>query len=259
MVNKAFKIIEENLFEPLSKEGFQKSKKDSSLNFWNKSILYKVEFDKNSKQFQLSSCPVENETASNNFSNISVWLFDPATDTEKDAKSIASDFLETINGPKQKSITRASSKKSSEQNNTNITFFINRLVTVFPELKDDIKKEKETYKEFRSINFIREYVLPLIKSSLKDGKKNDKLKKLCSTLNNSYATANLDVRSAITIVILNSIEDSKSKELISSLLSEDLKKAWHAAQKYKGKIVKPEKIKKRKSFLAKTLETASKQ
>ncbi|MDQ5984078.1 MAG: hypothetical protein RUMPE_01110 [Eubacteriales bacterium SKADARSKE-1] len=260
MLNKAFKIIEEKVFESLSKKGFQKNKLGTSILFSNKDIIYKIEFDNNRKQFCLSSCSVpEDGSSSKDFSIISVWLFDPSVDTEKEAKSIAADFLETLEGPKQKVKLQSSSKKTNEQNNTNLIFFINRLITTFPELKDDIKNEKDAYEEFRGISFIRESVLPHVKKLLDSNQKSEKLKKLCTTLNNSYSNANLDVRSAITIVILNSIDDEKNRSFIEPLLSEDLKRAWKAAQKYKDKVVKPEKVKKKKSFLAKTLETASKQ
>lgn len=259
MLNKAFKIIEEILFEDLSKKGFQKSRENSSIIFSSKDIVYKVEFDNSHKQFCLSSCTVlEDGIPSKDFSNISVWLFNPSVDTEKEAKSIAADFLETLGGPKQKARIQSSTKKSNEQNNTNLIFFINRLITIFPEIKEDIKNEKDTYEEFRGINFIRESVLPYIKELLNFNQK-DKLKKLCTTLNTAYGNANLDVRSAITMIILNSIDDEKNKNLIEPFLSEDLKRAWKAAQKYKNKTVKPEKAKKKKSFLAKTLESASKQ
>ena len=32
--------------------------------------------------------------------NIAVWLFDPETDSTKEAESIAADFVETVEGPK---------------------------------------------------------------------------------------------------------------------------------------------------------------
>jgi hypothetical protein len=69
------------------------------------------------------------------------------------------------------------------------------------------------------------------------------ISKLMGILSAQYVKGDPDVRAIITIVILNSI-DNKHTELISTMLSEELLKAYKSALKYKGKTVKPEKVKK---------------
>ena len=78
---------------------------------------------------------------------------------------------------------------------------------------------------------------------------------------NLYDNGNLDTRACITIVILNSVCDCSEKaiEKLQKNLSEDLNHAWKAAKKYKGKKVKPEKRKTKKSFFEKALENTQSQ
>jgi hypothetical protein len=65
----------------------------------------------------------------------------------------------------------------------------------------------------------------------------------------------MDVRSIITIVILNGIESKTAIEGMKECFSEDLMKGFKAARKMKGKVVKPEvpKKKKERKFMADTL------
>ena len=67
--------------------------------------------------------------------------------------------------------------------------------------------------------------------------------KLANMISTQYSNGDMDTRSIITIVILNSI-DEKYAEKFRALLSEELQKAWSYAVKLKGKKVRPEKEKK---------------
>lgn len=258
LLNKAFSIIEEKLSETLSSKGFTaKKNNDLTTTFSDNNVNYKLEYNENSKKFILSFAG-EN---SDNYKSISVWLFDPESDTEKEAKSIANDFSDYFNGSKNDLKIKKSSKKSDEDSTAGLMFMVNRFATIFPEVKEDIKLEKNSFESFRAINFTKEKILPLILSLVETGKPGDKYKKLCSTLNNLYDNGNLDTRACITIVILNSVCDCSEKtiEKLQKNLSEDLNHAWKAAKKYKGKKVKPEKRKTKKSFFEKALENTQSQ
>ena len=71
------------------------------------------------------------------------------------------------------------------------------------------------------------------------------LKKLGNILSAKYVNGDADTRSIITIVILNSIPEADEAK-IEEYLSDDLKKAFSYAKKFRGKKVKPEKEKKKK-------------
>lgn len=253
MLNKAFNIIEEQLNTELSKRNFKLDKVNNlSSTFSNGDVKYKIEYDENNKKFILSL-----STSDENYKNISVWLFEPKDDSEKEAKSIANDFVDSISVSKKMKNGRKANKKS-EESNSDLLFMANRFATIFPELKEDIKFEKENFETFRGITFTREKILPLFLGVVNSGQPADKFKKICSTLNNLYDNGNFDVRSCVTIVILNSIPENNKKilEKLEKNLSDDLLNAWNAAKKYKSKKVKPEKIKKRKSFFEKALQNS---
>lgn len=245
----AFNIVENKLGEYFLKNNFtKKNLGDCSTAFFNNEKTYKLEYLFDKKQFKLLYAEKSiDDLIEDDFKQISVWLFDPSENTEKEAKSIANDFIETLSVNKNKPNNKKNYKSNNQSSNSDhdLLFFINRLATIFPELKDDIKYEKENFSEFREVKFCREKVLHLIKNLLRENTQKDKIKKLCNLFNNSYEDGNLDVRACITIVFLNYIEDEKSIKILKNGLNDELNLAWNAALKYKGKKVKPEKAKKK--------------
>ncbi|MBR1779450.1 MAG: hypothetical protein IJ758_03000 [Clostridia bacterium] len=254
MLNRAFNIVEEQLNNELAKRNFTLKKTgDFSCVFSNDEVKYKLEYDKEEKKVVLS---LSGGKADDDYKPISVWLFDPENDSEKEARSIANDFTESVSvNRKMKTVKKAN--KKAENSNSDLLFMANRFATIFPELKNDIKFERENYATFRGVTFAREKILPLLIDVMKTGKPEDKFKKVCSTLNNLYDNGNMDTRACVTMVILNSIEESDKGviERVSEKLSEDLLNAWNAAKKYKNKKVKPERIKK-KSFFEKIFQNS---
>ena len=249
MNKKAFNIVESMLSEHLLKFNFNKKNlEDFSTVFFKDDKVYNLKYLSDKKQFKLLYANNDfNSLKDEDFKEISVWLFDPESDTEKEAKSIACDFVESLNFSVKKTNNKKSTGSDGQKTN-DLMFFINRLATIFPELKDEIRREKESYSSFRGITFCKEKILPLILNLFKGSIQRDKIKKLCTAFNNFYDSGVLDVRASITIVFLNSIEDESSIEIIKGEISKDLNLAWKAALKYKGKNVKPEKIKKRANF-----------
>ena len=185
--------------------------------------------------------------------NICEWFFDPDTSDLEDAKSIANDFAGVFSKPSKKSGKNFSGEtEKSKVENDSLPFFLNRLLTLFPELKSKLAAEKNEYSKVRYVLFIKENFVPLFLGVLSESKVNkDKLKKIANVLNNFYMNGNMDVRSTITMVILNAINDSKLLEVVSNFLDNNLKEASMAARKYKFKKVKPEKLK--KTFMSRFL------
>lgn len=150
-------------------------------------------------------------------------------------------------------------KKSDDENNANPLFLMNRIANIFPELKDAVLEEKENYENFRGVTFAREKAMPFVKETLTSGMPKDKFKKLCTVFSNLYASGDLDTKAIITIVFLNSIDDTTARENIENTVSEELKAAMKEAFKLKGKKIKPEKIKKKSTFISDTLSAAQAQ
>lgn len=258
MIGKAFKIIDDKISEVLLSKGFKKFNNSGDyILFIKDSEGYKVTFDERKKRFDLFECTIEDGKEKIGKS-ISAWLFDPENDTEKEAKSIAEDFANTFSGTsRQKAMKKK--KKSDDENNVSSLFLINRIANIFPELKDAVQEEKECYENFRGVTFAKEKALPLIKETLIKGEPKDKFKKLCTVFNNLYDSGDLDTRGIITIIFLNSIDDEIARENIKTQLSENLQAAMKEAYKIKDKKIKPEKIKKKRTFISDTLNAAQAQ
>ena len=183
----------------------------------------------------------------NNWKSVATWLFDPEVDTEKEADNIASDFIETIQGPKQQAITQTRKKKKKDNDgNVDSLFLANRMVNYFPELKEDIAYEKLHYANFRGITFAKEKILPLFKKYVENEGANN-LEKLSKSLNDIYNMGDLDVKGIISYILFNSIEDEKKREMLLENFTEANKKVIVAAFSLRGKKIKPEKPKKKRS------------
>ena len=259
LINKAFKIIDEKLSELLIKKGFEKIINESNIIFMKEENAYKISFNESKNNFELFYCMLQNKEITSE-KILSTWLFDPQNDTEKEAKDIAADFVVTIRDNSkitcQKNIKKK--KKSDDDNNTMPIFLINRIANIFPELKDMVREETKNYQNFRYVTFSRTIILPIIKKVLADGEPKDKFKKLCTIFSNSYSSGNLDTKAIITIVFLNEIENVSARENIAATVSNELKIAMREAYKLKGKKIKPEKIKKKSTFISDTLNAAQK-
>lgn len=261
MINKALKIIDEKLSEILIKNGFNKINNiENTILFVKESGGYKVRFDETKNKFELFDCDMENNNVISE-KNLSTWLFDPQNDTEREAKDIAADFAETIGVTSKNSVKRTAKKKkkSDDENSTNPLFLMNRIANIFPELKDAVTEEKENYENFRGVTFAKEKAMPFVKETLTSGNPKDKFKKLCTVFSNLYASGDLDTKAIITIVFLNVVDDTAARENIERMVSEDLKIAMKEAFKLKGKKIKPEKIKKKSTFISDTLNAAQTQ
>ena len=260
MINKAFDIVNKKVSEVLSSQGFKKQSVKSGNNdemvmlYTNESIAYSVVYYKSKKYMVLRSCSVFDGEPDNEWKTLSTWMFNPDVDTENEASSIGNDFAQMLS-PTQvnKNTKTARKRKSNDDGNGDPIFFSKRLVAVIPELKDEIKYEERNYSPFRCVTFTRQKIVPRINSILKQGNKKD-IDKLAEILSNQYNYGNLDVRSCITVVILNSIESEESEKILWDRLSPNLQKAWKAAKRFKGKKVKPEKVKAKRSYMADTLQ-----
>lgn len=261
LIGKAFKIIDEKLSEILIKKGFSKiSNSENTILFVKESDGYKVSFDETKNKFELIDCSLKNNEVTAE-KILSTWLFDPQNDTEKEAKDIAADFAETLGGISRRANKKMAQKKkkSDDENNVNPLFLMNRIANIFPELKDAVLEEKENYENFRGVIFAREKAMLFVKETLTSGMPKDKFKKLCTVFSNLYASGDLDTKAIITIVFLNSIDDTTARENIENTVSEDLKAAMKEAFKLRGKKIKPEKIKKKSTFISDTLSAAQAQ
>ena len=250
-IKKAFGIITDKLDTTLKSQNFTRQKVESSNDnelvslFTGEGVAYSVIYYKDKMRCVLRSCSMTDEGPDNQWKTMATWMFNPETDTEKEADSIANDFIEAVSSASAvKRTKQAKKKKSGDDGNADPLFLAKRFMVLFPELKEEIKNEQETKESFRGVYFARTFIVPRIGELLKRGTKSE-VQKLCQILSTQYSNGDMDTRSIITIVLLNSI-DEQYHDMVNEKLSDELKKAWRFAIKFKGKKVKPEKVKKKK-------------
>lgn len=259
MINKAFDIVNKKVEDVLTEQGFTRQNVPSTDSnelvslYTGTENAYSIIYYKTKKHMVMRSCSMTEDGPDNEWKTMGTWIFDPAVDSEKEAESIGNDFAESVSSPKVIAASRQhkKKKKNSDDGNGDPVFFSKRLITIFPELKDEIKEEEDSYEAFRGVTFAKEHIVPKVKN-LVASKNITMINKLSSLLSAQYGYGDIDTRSIITIVILNSIEDEAQKEALREEMSNDLQKAWKAAEAYRGKKVKPEK-KKKQSFMQKMM------
>ena len=252
-INKAFGIITNKLDEALKAQNIKKQKVESSNDnelvslFTGESVAYSTVYYKDKMLCVLRSCTMTEDGPDNEWKTMATWMFNPETDTEKEADSIGNDFVEAVSSASAVKRVKQTKKKKSDDGNADPLFLAKRFLVLFSDLKEEIAKEQQK-EEFRGVYFTRTHILPRINELLIRGNKQD-IQKLCNILSAQYQNGDMDTRSIITIVILNSI-DEKYYDMINEKLSDELKKAWSFAVKFKGKKVKPEKVKKSGSMFS---------
>ena len=249
MINKAFKIVCAKVQEALEPQGFKMTKVDSNNDnemvalFTSENVAYSVIYYIDKMHMVMRSCAMTEDGPDNEWKTMATWMFNPETDSEKEAGSIGNDFADAVSTPVNiKRVKQTKKKKSNDEGSADPVFLYKRLVKFFPELKAEIKEEEDSYYPFRAVTFCKEHVVPKINYMLALGVKAD-ITKLMGILSAQYVNGDPDTRAIITIVILNSV-DEKYLEIIEPLMSDDLLKAYKPALKLKGKKVKPEKVKK---------------
>ena len=260
LITKAFDAVNGKLYKVLEPKGFKRKNISSSDSddltslYVSESLAYSVMYLKDKKHMILQSCAVSEGEPDNEWRKLSTWIFDPQNDDLKHAEDIARDFIDTVDTDKKVVLKQQRKRVKGEDGNGDPIFFYKRLVTVFPELKDEIRYEEQCFVPFRAVNFGREHVVNRV-NALVASRDRAATKKLGEILGNQYDYGDLSVRSVITIVILNSIPE-KDREFMNEYLNDDMKKAWACALKFKDKKVKPEKEKaKKRSFITDTLNS----
>ena len=259
MLKEAFAHISDKVEAALQPQGFTRAKitaaDDNELVslFTSENMAYSVIYYKDKQHTILRECAMTDDGPDNNWKTLATWMFDPERDTMKEASSIANDFCDALSAPSAvKKAKQAKKTKKSDDGNADPLFLSKRFLTLFPEMKDEIREEQDCYYPFRGVTFTRASVVPRVNKLVHEGKAAD-LKKLGNILNTQYVNGDVDTRSIITIVILNSIpEEDEAK--IEEYLSDNLKKAFVHAKKWRNKTAKPEKEKKKKKTIAQRLE-----
>ena len=258
----AFDLIADKLEEALKEKNFVRDGEvltednGEGVVYRSEELLYCVFYNENAKMFELRSAEAEEEKPE--WKSISKWLFDPESTPLSEAEGIADDFLDTLSGPKKTTAVQpARKKKKGEEAANDPVLFFNRLVNVFPELRDEMNRERIEYGVIRPFLFAKEKVAPKVQGVAERYASSDVCKKMCEVFSDMYKAGDLDTRSVITNVIINSLTPEQAEKVIP-LFDDDLKKAAAAERKLIGKKIKPEKKKKPRKITAASLNDIKK-
>lgn len=258
-MNNAFDIIVKRVEPALLSKGYTRESvadsADEMTALFVGELAYSVIYTSSNKRVVLKSCGVEDGTPDNDWKTLATWLFDPEADGIREAESIGEDFADTIRGPKQSSAAKKQKKRKKDgEANVDPLFLANRMVTYFPQLKDEIAYEKAHYEEFRGITFAEEKIVPKFAPMIKSANEK-KIEKISQGLSALYTQGDLDTKGIITYLLLNSIDDDEKFNQLITAFSDNDKKIAIAARNLRGKTIKPEKVKKSRSYMSDTLNS----
>lgn len=262
MEQKAFDLIAEKVRSTLLEQGFEKGEDVQEEQgrvaiYTSENAAYSVLYETQTKQFHLRTCEMKEDEPDKEWKTISTWAFDPEADSAAYASGIGEDFSETLGGSTRKELVRQQKKKKKKDDDSTSDpqFFYNRLAVIFPELKAEIVQERATYGDVRNATFAKEHVVEKVEQLAANHSNTEPFKKLCGILNDVYENGDMDVRSIITMVLLNGIENPKALQNLSEHFSPDLARVYNKAKGFKGKKVKPEKKKKKPKYSEDMLKT----
>ncbi len=254
---KAFEWIQDGLYEELAKQGFSEPQplEDPAgklVMFTAADVAYGLLYDVKKQRFELRSTTLK-DGEPGTWRSLSLWLFDENEGTRADAESILNDFIEVVQGPKRVAVVQQKRRGKDGERTIDPLFFMNRLVNVFPELKEELNQEKIAYGQVRYVTFVKSHVVPRCEDLAAKYPNSDPMNKLCSVLDDMYKNGDLDTRAIVTISLLNSLSDA-GFQVFEEHVGDELKKDLKYTRKLKGKNIKPEKKKKKKKVMAKTLD-----
>lgn len=214
----------------------------------------------------------EADTPDDDMRRVSLSLLDLETFNEKDLKYLAEDYAESFKknfstkspysgkkAPTPVSRTQAKSGALAYDANT----LGSRFTTIFPQLRDEYKKNLEAYGEFLAEDFFVNHGNAVVLETLRE---NDKIKmrQLFKLLNDIYEDGTNDTQSLVAVTILGSTiaSDMSLLETAQEYFSDTMKEPVTEVIKYLSKsksarmrlehppVYKPKKDKKKKGILS---------
>lgn len=245
----AFELIQNALNQELSQQGFHdpeplEDPAGRAVMFATDEVAYSVLYDSKKQSFILRSSTLEEKGKPGEWRQLSTWLFDMKTGDRSDVESIINDFTDVVRGPKRVAMVQQRKKApKGEDRNVDPLFFLNRLVGIFPELRDELNQEKIVYGQVRYVTFVKAHVISRCEDLIKTYPDSEPVQKLCALLDDMYKNGDLDLRSVLTYTLLNGLSQG-SFDTIREKLDDELQKNAGFSRKLIGKTIKPEKKKK---------------
>lgn len=252
----AFDFIRDGLSEELASQGFGpavplKEEEGRAEMFSTGELAYSLLYDRGKQRFELRSATLDSAGAPGEWRSLSLWLFDEKEGTKGDLESILNDFLDVVRGPKRVAMAQQKKKRGKDDERTvDPLFFCNRLINLFPELREELNQEKILYGQVRFVAFTKEKVAPKMEDLIKKYPESEPVSKLAALFDDMYKNGDMNLRAILTAVLLNELSE-EAFGILREKFADELKNASKYSRKLKGKNIKPEKKKKQKQVVAK--------
>lgn len=218
-LNEAYALIEKNL-EPVIKElGFSKLKgAEDALAFKGNKGLFRVVYD--SKANILSfECSYDDKGEDTEYQTISKSLFELDHVTDRDCKSAANEVADEIKSlfavKKQVNLDKVKMPKAvsrSKAKNGTVCYdaasLANRFGVLYPEYKEDIKRNIVQYGEFLPEEFFISIGTPKVLDVIKNGTEAEQ-KRLFKMLGEVYEDGTNEVQDIIGVTILGEMKNDE--------------------------------------------------
>ena len=216
-LNEAFKLINKNLEQSAAELGFEAAKTDDgSIIYHGEKGAFKVSHNKNNDVLYLD-VSYDWQGKDTQFETLSKSLFELDNITDRDCKSAANEIgdevtslfgarkkvdLEKVKMPK--AVSRSKAKSGSVNYDTDS--LANRFGVLYPEFKDDIKRNIAKYGEFLPETFFTEIGNAKVLDVIKNGDEAEQ-KKLFKMLGEVYEDGTNEVQDIIGVTILGEMKN----------------------------------------------------
>lgn len=245
-ITEVFKTAEKQLSGTNDELGFKKVSEDgTSVIFAGEKGAYKISFDAKSSIVAFECC---NDYSASEpvFETVSRSFFNTEEYNERDAKSLANEIedevtslfkskkkvnLDKVKMPKAVSRTKAKNGIISYDCDS----LANRFGTLYPELKDDIKRNMVTYGEFLPETFFTKIGTAKVLDVIKNGNEAEQ-KKLFKMLNEVYEDGTNEVQDVIGVTILGAMQnDGEMMAVADKYMSDYMSGPVHEINKLTAK------------------------
>ena len=215
----AFSIIEKQLTNKNNELGFKRSSADDkSIVFSSDKGMYRLVYNPDGPVLEFD-CAYETDESEAKWNTVSKTLFELEAIEERDAKSTANEISDEITSlfatrkkvdldkiKMPKAVSRTKAKNGAINYDTDS--LANRFGVLFPDLKDEIKRNIAAYGEFLPETFFMEYGTPRVLDVLRNGS-DAEVKKMFKMLNEVYEDGTNEVQDIIGVTILGEMKGDK--------------------------------------------------
>ena len=242
----AYRLMDKTIAENIKELEFKKMKTgENELGYKSEKGLFRVSYDAKTNIMSLE-CSYEDKGEDTAYETISKSLFELDAADEKECRYYAnevSDEIHSLFASKKKvnldKIKMPKAVSRSKAKNGVISYdmdsLANRFGVLYPDLKDDIKKNISDYGEFLPETFFQEIGTPRVLDVIKNGNEAER-KKLFKTLGEIYEDGTNEVQDVIGVTILGAMKnDPAMMEVADKYMTDYMSGPVHEINKITAK------------------------